>query len=458
MVHGIDVLYFSYLRLNDHLAYPKPRIKSVAPAGLCCEVISVSQHRRTIIILGTCFPTLERQSANTGCSVWQLRLDFEKRAHLLIVQINSSDEFHTFRLPVPDSWPDILQKFKAVGLNDVGCLNLDRITPWTLGIALMSNQYINAETTAGGIAHWATSEVTGQLRTNATDWRAAWQAYIPGIIDVTVPNQISSGGPVIAIQVDNEYQKIHITHAEYFVELEKVYHNSDIVVPGTYNDPGGGSNFVHGTGAVDFYGYDCSHPESWNPLTTTYNSYLARRGVRFLSMVSILPTITVHRELTTKYDELKQQALFLRSSREFYKTDWVSDSFIGLSVSTNSAAFITFLRNPDTGTAFHIAQQANSTSTRIPVVAPEVILGGHHSKLIITDYSFGASSKISYSTARIFYAGTIDNRDILFLHGKSSQAHEVALRLTAKPNPLHSGKANDLFKNYWGIGTNTSIA
>ena len=29
----------------------------------------------------------------------------------------SSGEFHTFRLPVPSLWPDILQKFKAAGLN-----------------------------------------------------------------------------------------------------------------------------------------------------------------------------------------------------------------------------------------------------------------------------------------------------------------------------------------------------
>jgi len=60
-------------------------------------------------------------------------------------------------------------------------------------------KYINAETTAGGIAHWATTEVAGSLRTNATDWKAAWQDYILGIINVTAPNQISNGGPVIGV-------------------------------------------------------------------------------------------------------------------------------------------------------------------------------------------------------------------------------------------------------------------
>jgi beta-galactosidase GanA len=31
----------------------------------------------------------------------------------------SSGEFHTYRLPVPSLWPDILQKVKAAGLNAV---------------------------------------------------------------------------------------------------------------------------------------------------------------------------------------------------------------------------------------------------------------------------------------------------------------------------------------------------
>lgn len=32
---------------------------------------------------------------------------------------NSSGEFHTFRLPVPSLWPDILEKAKAAGLNAI---------------------------------------------------------------------------------------------------------------------------------------------------------------------------------------------------------------------------------------------------------------------------------------------------------------------------------------------------
>jgi hypothetical protein len=64
-------------------------------------------------------------------------------------------------------------------------------------VILRPGPYINAETTAGGIAHWVTSQTMGTLRTNATDFHDTWQDYIQGIIAQTVPNQITEGGPVI---------------------------------------------------------------------------------------------------------------------------------------------------------------------------------------------------------------------------------------------------------------------
>ncbi|KAL0060739.1 hypothetical protein AAF712_012471 [Marasmius tenuissimus] len=142
-----------------------------------------------------------------------------------------SGEFHTFRLPVPDLWLDILEKFKAAGLNSVsvyihmGLINPSRgvvdfegyrgLQPLydaakEAGITIVLRPgpvrtptilYINAETTAGGVPHWTTTELAGEIRTNASDWRDAWQDYIDGIIERTRDNQITEGGPVIAVQI-----------------------------------------------------------------------------------------------------------------------------------------------------------------------------------------------------------------------------------------------------------------
>ncbi|KAF8994482.1 glycoside hydrolase family 35 protein [Cyathus striatus] len=522
-----------------------------------------------------------------------------------------SGEFHTFRLPVPSLWPDILQKVKAAGLNAVSVythMGLINPAPGVVdfnGFRALQPLFDAAreagiwivlrpgpvETTAGGIAHWATSQVAGTLRTNATDWKAAWQDYVKGIIEVTAPNQISNGGPVIAVQVDNEFGQSPIQQAEYFVDLENVYHASDIVVPLTYNDPGEGRNFINGTGAVDLYGldsypqgFDCSNPtlprrsepsqawyfpefqggsfDAWGPTAPGYAPCRVLTGPDFQSVFNLqlwasnaklisyymifggtswgaIPfhgvytsydygsSIAESRELTTKFDELKRQGLFLRSSPEFYKTDWVADASTGLAVSSNPAAFITFLRNPDSKAGFYVARQTASTSTattnfklnvttsdgalQIPLVAPSITLGGRESKVIVTDYAFG-TSRIVYSTAQAFFAGVIDGRDILFLHGNSTQFHEFAtLGFKGTPNNAHAtppasvnitraaglnvvtvlpgvtqlvtiwdsdkqlvlyadsetaasfwaptiaGSSNDPLKNFWGIGTNETV-
>lgn len=72
-----------------------------------------------------------------------------------------------------------------------------------------------------------------------------------------------------------------------------------------------------------------------------------------------------NRELTPKYDELKLQGLFLRSSPQFYKTDWIGNSSTDAVAVSNPAAFVVKLQNPDTGSGFYIARQNDSTSTYV---------------------------------------------------------------------------------------------
>ena len=80
-------------------------------------------------------------------------------------------------------------------------------------------------------------------------------------------------------------------------------------------------------------------------------------------------SIRESRALSPKFTELKFQGLFLRSSPEFRKTDWIGDSSTGIpgvtveSVGSGGSAFVTLLRNPDTGAGFVIARQSDSTST-----------------------------------------------------------------------------------------------
>lgn len=65
-------------------------------------------------------------------------------------------------------------------------------------------------------------------------------------------------------------------------------------------------------------------------------------------------------------------------------------------------------------------------TVNVPQTNGSLALSGRQSKVIVSDYSFGKSSVLFYSTASVFFAGTIGDRDVLFLFGDSDQSHEFA--------------------------------
>lgn len=217
-------------------------------------------------------------------------------------------EFHPFRLPVPDLWTDVLQKYKAAGLNAVsiyfhwgmsnpskGVLDFDGVRALQplldaakevgLWVILRPGPYINAETSAGGMPHWVTAEVPGYLRTNSSSYTEAYTPYWEYMAEITAKNQITAGGPIILIQIDNEYVQYDSSggnpgKAGYFDDLEKALRKKGVVIPTTYNDPGMNGNFVSGEGKVDIYGidsypggFDCRIGAPLTSLTTNYYQY-----------------------------------------------------------------------------------------------------------------------------------------------------------------------------------------
>ncbi|KAH8822595.1 glycoside hydrolase family 35 protein [Flagelloscypha sp. PMI_526] len=511
-----------------------------------------------------------------------------------------SGEFHPFRLPVVPLWLDIIQKAKAAGLNSLsiythmgllnpapGVIDMDgwrSLEPlYTaavhegLWLVMRPGPYINAEVSAGGLGHWVTSEVPGHLRSNESAWKSAWIPYMQAFADATAPWQVTRGGPVVAVQIDNEYWQDEST-SQYFQDVKDLLKARGIDVPLTYNDARPGKNFINGTGAADIYGldsypqrFDCSNPSTWNPIRTNYHDYHMEANPSqpwyipefqagsfdawgpnspgydgcydltnpaFMSVFNLqlwssnakminyymffggtswggLPfpgvytsydygaAVQENRILTRKYDELKRQALFIRSSPEFYKTQWIADSSTGLNVLSDPRVFATLLSNPDTGADFYVLRQAkaNSTSTlhfkmnitSDPATVASLALEGRESKVVVTNYHYGhnLASIIHYSTAQIYFAGTISGRDVILFFGKTGQQYEVLLPkhlggwLLILPGtqglvtiwddrdhlvlyadeatvatfwaPLLSAPSPTPFANFWSIGTNETI-
>ncbi|KAL8286247.1 hypothetical protein RQP46_004735 [Phenoliferia psychrophenolica] len=165
--------------------------------------------------------------------------------------------------------------FDFDGFRDLAAF-LDVAQETGMWVIVRPGPYINAETTGGGFPGWVTT-LKGDLRTNATDYEAAWTPYIQEICRITKPYQINRGGPVILFQ--NELAQNDLT-TKYFDQVKKVIIDSGIVVPLIFNDRYAEYNFNEEPNAPDIYGldsypqsFDCSRPKFWKPVVDTYHQY-----------------------------------------------------------------------------------------------------------------------------------------------------------------------------------------
>ncbi|KAK8114857.1 hypothetical protein PG999_006926, partial [Apiospora kogelbergensis] len=218
-----------------------------------------------------------------------------------------SAEFHYQRLPVPELWPDIFQKFKANGFNTISVYffwsyhsaaegvydfetpgkDLQRLFDHAkeagLWVIARAGPYCNAETNGGGLALWGSDGSLGKIRTGDETYHQAWLPWITKIGRIIAANQITEGGPVILNQIENEYQQpgsphtpgsTQVTHMK---QIEAAFRAAGVVVPFTHNEKGMRSqswsrDYQDVGGAVDVYGLD-SYPGglSCTNLNTGFN-------------------------------------------------------------------------------------------------------------------------------------------------------------------------------------------
>lgn len=204
-----------------------------------------------------------------------------------------SGEFHYARLPVPELWRDVLQKFRANGMNAVsvyffwsyhsaskGVLDfktsgkdiqrlLDIAKEEGLYVIARPGPYCNAETTAGSLPLWGSDGSLGEFRTADETYHQAWLPWIQEIGAILAANEVTHGGPVILDQIENELvegsaHEANSTLVLYMEQLEQASREAGITVPFTFNDVGEkhaswSTDYDNVGGAVNVYGLD-SYP------------------------------------------------------------------------------------------------------------------------------------------------------------------------------------------------------
>ncbi len=138
-----------------------------------------------------------------------------------------SGAVHYFRI-VPEYWRDRLQKLKSIGCNCV-----ETYIPWNfhevrqgefnfsgnkdfvkfiriaeelgLYVILRPTPYICAEWEFGGLPAWLLKDDSMRVRSTYPGFLNAVDSYFEELFKYIVPLQITNGGPVIMMQVENEY-------------------------------------------------------------------------------------------------------------------------------------------------------------------------------------------------------------------------------------------------------------
>ncbi|QOV40508.1 beta-galactosidase [Streptomyces ferrugineus] len=139
-----------------------------------------------------------------------------------------SGAMHYFRVH-PDQWADRLRKARLMGLNTVetyvpwnlhqpdpdgplvldGFLDLPRYLSLAhdegLRVLLRPGPFICAEWDNGGLPAWLIADPDIRLRSSDPRFTGAFDRYLDAFLPPLLPYMAASGGPVIAVQVENEY-------------------------------------------------------------------------------------------------------------------------------------------------------------------------------------------------------------------------------------------------------------
>lgn len=163
-----------------------------------------------------------------------------------------SGAMHYFRIH-QDQWVDRIDKARVMGLNTIdtyipwnlhepargvfrmdGMLDLPRyldlIAAAGLRVLLRPGPYICAELDAGGLPSWLRTVPGMRLRSGTPEFLSAVDDYFDQLLPRLTPYLAANGGPVIAVQVENEFG-VHGEDPTYLEHLAKGLRSRGVTEP-----------------------------------------------------------------------------------------------------------------------------------------------------------------------------------------------------------------------------------
>ena len=179
-----------------------------------------------------------------------------------------SGALHYFRVH-PDQWADRIRMGRLMGLNTIetyipwnahsrvrgafdvtGGLDLGRFLDLVAEAGMKAivrpGPYICAEWDGGGLPAWLLAMPGVTVRSSEPGYLRAVEEYLADSLAVVAPRQIDRGGPVILMQVENEYGA-YGDDAAYLRTLVDIYRRNGITVPLTTVDQPRGEMLERGS-------------------------------------------------------------------------------------------------------------------------------------------------------------------------------------------------------------------
>jgi beta-galactosidase len=223
-----------------------------------CSIVSIS----LLLIFITAIVTIEMRSQTFKIEGDQFLLN-GKASRIF------SGEMHYNRIP-PEYWKDRLLKARAMGLNTIctyvfwdlhepragefdfsGGLDVARYIRTAkevgLNVVIRPGPYVCSEWDFGGLPSWLLKNKDIKVRCMDPKYLKAVERYITRLGKELAPLQITHGGPIILVQVENEYGS-YGNDKEYLRTLKSFLHKAGFNVPFYTSD--GGADYLLEAGTL----------------------------------------------------------------------------------------------------------------------------------------------------------------------------------------------------------------
>ncbi|CAA9960047.1 beta-galactosidase B [Pyrenophora teres f. maculata] len=277
-----------------------------------------------------------------------------------------------------------------------------------------------------------------------------------------------TNGKYVAYQVVNYYdhfKEVSPTQPSFFPEFQG----------GSYNPWGGPEGGCPGDIGADFA--NLFYRNLISQRVTAVSLYMMFGGTNWGAIAAPVTAtsydysspISENREIGAKFHETKNLAMFTRVADDLTITDRLGNSS---SYTTNSAVTASELRNPITKAAFYVTIHSVSSSSTtesfklhvstsvgnltIPQHSGSIVLNGHQSKIISTDFAMG-NKTLTYSTAEILTYALIDFNPVVVLSTGVGESVEFHVKGATKGSLASSGSTSNATFRVEAGGVTTNI-